>query len=449
MSISIIILAAGKGTRMKSSQPKVLHKVANREMLNLVIDTAKQIQPNNISIVISKEMEGFVAEISKQHPKTNLTFTIQNQQLGTAHAVEAGIKSLAKVGDTVLVLYGDTPLIKAQTLKKMVDNITKQQNAQGNVICVLGFNCYENNKYGRLVIDKNQLVRIVEFKESTTEEKAITLCNSGVVAIKGSLIKKLLTKIDNKNASGEYYLTDIVSVAQKQGLSCGFIHTDENEVMGVNSRVELAKAEKIKQKEIRQYLMESGVTMPNPKSVYCSFDTKIGNDVIIHPNVFFGVGVEIDSNVEIKSFSHIEGAKIAAGAVVGPFARIRPETVIGADARIGNFVEIKKSIIKKSARINHLSYIGDAEIGEEANIGAGTITCNYDGYKKSKTKIGKKVFIGSNTALVAPVNIGDGVVIGAGSVIVDDVKKDDLAITRNKQQNIKNGGKDYHQKRRK
>jgi bifunctional UDP-N-acetylglucosamine pyrophosphorylase/glucosamine-1-phosphate N-acetyltransferase len=449
MSLSIIILAAGKGTRMKSSLPKVLHKIASREMLNLVIDTAKQIKPNNISVVISKEMEKFTSEILKKHPKTDLTFAIQEQQLGTANAVEAGLKdlsqSLKKVSDVVLVLYGDTPLIKAQTLKTMVADITKQQNA----VCVLGFHCYEDNKYGHLVIDKNQLIRIVEFKDANAEEKAITLCNSGVIAVKGSQIKNLLAKINNKNASSEFYLTDIVGVAKKQGLSCGFIHTDENEVMGVNSRVELAKAEKIKQKEIRQHLMESGVTMPNPKSVYFSFDTQISNDVIIHPNVVFGVGVEIASNVEIKSFSHIEGAKIASGAVIGPFARIRPETVIGEDARIGNFVEVKKSVIKKGAKVNHLSYVGDAEIGEEANVGAGTITCNYDGYKKSKTKIGKKVFIGSNTALVAPVNIGDGAVIGAGSVICEDVKKDDLAITRSKQENIKNGGKNYHQKRNK
>jgi bifunctional UDP-N-acetylglucosamine pyrophosphorylase/glucosamine-1-phosphate N-acetyltransferase len=449
MSLSIIILAAGKGTRMKSSKPKVLHKIANREMLNLVIDTAKEIKPDNISVVISSEMEKFGAEISKQHPKTNLTFAIQKQQLGTANAVEAGLKdlskSLKKVGDVVLVLYGDTPLIKAQTLKTMVADVTKQQNA----VCVLGFHCYEDNKYGHLVIDKNQLIRIVEFKDATAEEKAITLCNSGVIAVNGSQLKNLLAKINNKNASGEFYLTDIVGVARKQGLSCGFIHTDENEVMGVNSRVELAKAEKIKQKEIRKHLMESGVTMPNPKSVYFSFDTKISNDVIIHPNVVFGTGVEIASDVEIKSFCYIEGAKIASGAVVGPFARLRPETILEANTKIGNFVEVKKSTIKKGAKVNHLSFVGNAEIGEEANIGAGTITCNYDGYKKSKTKIGKNVFVGSNTALVAPVEIGDNAVIGAGSVIVNNVKKDDLAIARSKQENIKNGGKNYHQKRNK
>jgi len=447
MSLSIIILAAGKGTRMKSSTPKVLHKIANREMLNLVIDTAKHLKPQNIAVVISKEMEKFTAEISQEHPKNSLTFAIQDQQIGTANAVGAGLKSLSqsskKIGDVVLVLYGDTPLIKATTLIKMVDDLLRQQNA----VCVLGFHCYQANKYGHLVIDKNQLVKIVEFKDATAEEKLITLCNSGVIAINGSQIINLLSKIDNKNSSGEYYLTDIVAVAKKQNLSCGFINVDEREVMGVNSRLELAVAEKIKQKEIREHLMADGLTLPNPKLVYFSFDTKIGNDVIIHPNVVFGTKVEIASNVEIKSFSHIEGAKIKSGSVIGPFARIRPETVIEEDVRIGNFVEVKKSLIKKGAKINHLSYIGDSEIGQETNIGAGTITCNYDGYKKFQTKIGKKVFIGSNTALVAPLNIGDGVVIGAGSIVVKDVMQNDLAITRAQQENIKNGGKNYHQKR--
>jgi len=447
MSISVIILAAGKGTRMKSSLPKVLHKIANREMLNLVIDTAQQINPDNIAIVISQEMEKFTSDIAKQHPKTDLIFAIQDKQLGTANAVEAGLKSLKKIGNVVLVLYGDTPLIKASTLRMMIENISKQENTQKNVICVLGFNCNEENKYGRLVADQNRLDRIVEFKDASPQEKKITLCNSGVLAIDGSKISKLLSTINNQNASGEYYLTDIVGSATKQNLSCGFIPTDKKEVMGVNSREELAKAEKIKQKEIRQNFMEAGVTMPNPKSVYFSFDTQIANDVIIHPNVVFGTRVEIATNVEIKSFSHIEGAKISSGAIVGPFARIRPETTIGEDARIGNFVEIKKSTIKKGAKINHLSYVGDAEIGEESNVGAGTITCNYDGYKKFKTKIGKKVFIGSNTALIAPVNIDDGAVIGAGSVICEDVKKNDLTICRSKQKNIKNGGKNYHQKR--
>ncbi|MCE3254729.1 MAG: glmU [Rickettsiaceae bacterium] len=414
-------------------------------MLNLVIDTAKQIKPLNITVVISGEMQKFTGAIQKQHPKTNLSFCIQEQQLGTAHAVEAGLKSLSssEIGDVALVLYGDTPLITAETLKKMINNLIRKQHA----VCVLGFDCFNENRYGRLVIDKNQLVKIVEFKDASNEEKEIALCNSGVIAADGVQVKKLLAKIDNKNASGEFYLTDIVSVARKNGFTCGFINTDENEVMGVNSRVELAKAEKIKQKKIRKDLMESGVTMLAPKSVYFSFDTKIGNDVTIHPNVFFGPGVDIEPNVEIRPFSHIEGAKIESGAIIGPFARLRPETMIGKDVKIGNFVEIKKSVIKKDAKINHLSYVGDAEIGEETNIGAGTITCNYDGYKKFKTKIGKKVFIGSNTALIAPVNVEDGAVVGAGSIISHDVSKDELAVSRSKQQNIKDGGKTYHQRR--
>lgn len=428
---------------MKSTTPKVLHKIANREMLNLVIDTAKELNPENICVVISSEMQKFTDQILKAHPKTNLNFAIQKQQLGTADAVQAGINSLKKIGDKVLVLYGDTPLIKSSTLEEMLKTLSKKITA-----CVLGFNVYEDNKYGRLVVGtKNVLIKIVEFKDATGKEKGITLCNSGVLAIDGKKIKDLLSKIDNKNASGEYYLTDIISVAKKQKLSCSFIRASEKEVMGVNSRVELAKAEKIKQKEMRQNHMKQGVTMLNPKSVYFSFDTKIANDVVIHPDVFFGVGVDVNSNVEIKSFSHIEQAKIGSGSIVGPFARIRPGTILKENSHIGNFVEIKNSTIEEGAKINHLSYIGDSEIGQNTNIGAGTITCNYDGYKKFKTKIGKNVFVGSNTALVAPVNVGDGAVIGAGSVVVKDVAKDDLAISRSRQENIKNGGKDYRNRK--
>ncbi|MFT6077871.1 MAG: bifunctional UDP-N-acetylglucosamine pyrophosphorylase/glucosamine-1-phosphate N-acetyltransferase [Rickettsiales bacterium] len=444
-SLSIIILAAGKGTRMKSSLPKVLHKIAGREMLNLAIDAAKKLNPSNICVVISKEMEKFAAEISEKHPQIDLIFSIQKQQLGTANAVEAGVSYLKEVGDQVLVLYGDTPLIKSSTLDQMIKNISEEKNA----VCVLGFDCKSANKYGRLVVEKNELLKITEFKDASESVRKITLCNSGVVAIDGTKAKDFLDQIDNKNASGEYYLTDIVSIAKQNGSSCGFIQTDEKEVMGVNSRIELSLAEKIKQKEMRQILMENGVTMHNPKSVYLSFDTQIGNDVIIHPEVVFGIGVEISSNVEIKSFSHIEGAKIASGAVVGPFARIRPGTILEEDVKIGNFVEVKKSTIKQGAKINHLSYIGDAEVGKQSNIGAGTITCNYDGYTKQKTTIGENVFVGSNSALIAPVNIGNGVVVGAGSVISKDVETDDLAVCRSPQRNLNNGGKDYHQKRNK
>lgn len=444
MSLSVIILAAGRGTRMKSTTPKVLHKIANREMLNLVIDTAKELNPTNICVVVSDEVQKYSDKILKAHPNTNLNFAIQKQQLGTADAVKSGIESLKNIGDKVLVLYGDTPLIKASTLKQMIENLNQ------HAVCVLGFNIFEENKYGRLVTDtKNELLKIVEFKDASNEEKEITLCNSGVVAIDGSKTKELLAQIDNKNASGEYYLTDIIGLARKANLSCGFITGDENEVLGVNSRVELAKAEKIKQKEIRLNFMEQGVTLLNPKSVYFSFDTKIGNDVVIAPDVFFGVGVEVASNVEIRSFSHIEGAKISSGAIIGPFARIRPGSILKENAHIGNFVEIKNSVIGEGAKANHLSYIGDSEIGSNSNIGAGTITCNYDGYKKFKTKIGKDVFIGSNSALVAPVEIGDGAVIGAGSVITKNVDSDDLAVARGKQINLKNGGQEYHNKKSK
>ncbi|MFT6332843.1 MAG: bifunctional UDP-N-acetylglucosamine pyrophosphorylase/glucosamine-1-phosphate N-acetyltransferase [Lentimonas sp.] len=441
MTISVIILAAGKGTRMKSSLPKVLHKLAGREMLNLVIDTAKKLNPENICVVISKEMEKITQQISDSHPETNLSFAIQENQLGTADAVKSGVNSLKNIADLVLVLYADTPLIRAKTLQKMIDS--------KNAVCVLGFNCHTKNKYGRLIVRSNQLDSIVEFKDASEYEKKIPLCNSGVLAINGSKITDFLSKISNENASGEYYLTDIVKIAKEQEESCGFIETKEKEVMGVNSKIDLAEAENIKQKQIRRKLMEGGVTMLNPKAVYCSYDTKIDQDVIVHPDVFFGTGVEIGANVEIKSFSHIENAKIASGCIIGPFARIRPETVLEENVRIGNFVEVKKSLIKKDAKINHLSYVGDSEIGEKSNIGAGTITCNYDGHKKFKTKIGDNVFVGSNSALVAPVEIGNGAVIGAGSVIISDVSENDLALSRIKQETIKNGGKDYHKKREK
>lgn len=446
MSLSIIILAAGKGTRMKSALPKVVHKVAGREMINLVLDTANNLNPTNIVVVISDDMQEFSEQIKKQHSKSDLHFAIQKERLGTAHAVQTGLKNLPKIADAVLVLYADTPLLKVKTLQKMLQTLDK------NSVCVLGFDCHkknaEENKYGRLVVVGNSLQKIVEAKDANLEEQKITLCNSGVLAITGSKIENLLAKIDNQNASGEYYLTDIIGIAKKQNLDCGFLRVDEKEVLGVNSKSELAEIEKIKQKEIRKQLMEQGVTMLNPKSIYFSFDTKIENDVVIHPNVVFGLNVEVKSGAEIKSFSHIEGAKIESGAIIGPFARIRPGTVIEKNARIGNFVEVKKSTIKSGAKINHLSYIGDAEIGEEANIGAGTITCNYDGYKKYPTKIGKKVFIGSNSALVAPINIGDGAVIGAGSIITKDVDQNDLATSRAKQENIENGGTKYHNKRK-
>ncbi|MBU6339142.1 MAG: bifunctional UDP-N-acetylglucosamine diphosphorylase/glucosamine-1-phosphate N-acetyltransferase GlmU [Rickettsiales bacterium] len=438
MNLSIIILAAGKGTRMKSDLPKVMHKVAGREMLNMVIDVAKKSHPQNIAVVISEEMEKFKEKIIANHTDVKIYFIVQKERKGTAHALQTGIKALDKIAKKLVVLYGDTPLISHNTIEKMIEKINN------NSLCVLGFNVFEENSYGRLVVENEHLARIVEYKDATSEERKITLCNSGVVAIKGEHVENLLSKVDNKNAAGEFYLTDIVGIADKMGLKSSFIETSGEEVLGVNSRVELARIETIKQNQIRKNMMESGVTLFDPASTYFSFDTKIAAETIIHPQVFFGENVNIASGVEVRSFCHIEGAKIESGAVVGPFARIRPGTEIEEDVRIGNFVEIKKSKIKKAAKVNHLSYVGDSYVGASSNIGAGTITCNYDGYNKFKTKIGENVFIGSNSALVAPVEIKDGAVIGAGSVITKDVEKDELAVARTKQINLVDGGKKYH-----
>ncbi len=439
-NLSIIILAAGKGTRMKSDLPKVMHKVAGREMLNMVIDTAKKSEPKNIAIVISEEMEQFKEKIIETHPEIKISFAIQKERKGTAHAVKTGLSAIEKLGSKVLILYGDTPLISPHIIDKMIAKIDETS------LCILGFHCFEENGYGRLVVNSNNhLEKIIETKDATAKEKKITLCNSGVIAVDGKIIEKLLEKVKNNNAAGEFYLTDIVGIANEMNLKCAFIETKEEEVLGVNSRFELAKIENIKQEILRKKMMDLGVTLIDSNSVYFSFDTKISHDVIIHPHVVFGCNVVIEKDVEIKSFCHIDGAEIMSGAVVGPFARIRPQTKISQNARIGNFVEIKKSNVKRGAKINHLSYIGDSEIGEESNIGAGTITCNYDGYNKFQTKIGKNVFIGSNSALVAPIEIGDGAVIGAGSVITKNVEKDDLAVARTKQTAILQGGKKFHQ----
>lgn len=438
--LSVVILAAGKGTRIKSNLPKTLHKIASYSMLELVIEKAKSLSAQNICVVISPEMTQFTSEIIKNHPEVKLEFAIQEERLGTAHGVKIALENMSKINQNLIVLYGDTPLIHQETLQNMIASL------KNNALCILGFDCFEENKYGRLVTENAALKRIVEFKDASFEERKITLCNSGVVAVNHANILKLINKIGNNNAAQEYYLTDIVEIVKNENLDATFIKAEEKEVLGVNSRVELARAESLKQDELRQYFLENGVTLIDPKTVYFAADTKIENDVIIHPNVVIGKNVIIKTGVEIKSFSHLEGVIIEEGASIGPFARIRPQTKIGKNAKIGNFVEIKKSDIKNDVKIGHLSYIGDSEIGGNSNIGAGTITCNYDGYHKSKTIIGENVFVGSNSALIAPIEIKNNSLIAAGSVITKDVQEDDLAVARGRQINIKDGGKNHHKK---
>lgn len=441
--LSIIILAAGKGTRMKSDVPKVMHKIAGREMINLVLDEAKKLNPKEIAIVVSEDIAKYQDYISSTHKELAIKFVLQNQRKGTAHAALVGLSALQdlsqKRSEKILILYGDTPLICEKTLREMIEKIDDK-----NAVCVLGFETEFENQYGRLVVDENNnLTQIVEFKDADESQKEISLCNSGVIAVFGEKIDELLKQINNKNNAGEYYLTDIVKIARQKNLDCTFVKTNEEEVLGVNSRLELARVEDIKQNQMRQNFMEQGVSLLDPFSVYFSYDTKIANDVVIHQNVVFGTKVEIDKNVEIKSFCHIEGAKINQGAIIGPFARIRPDSEIQENVRIGNFVEVKNTKLKKGAKINHLSYIGDAEIGVNSNIGAGVITCNYDGFNKFKTEIGDEVFVGSNSALIAPLKIGDKALIGAGSVINKNVENDELAISRSLQKNIKYGASKF------
>ncbi len=438
----VIILAAGKGTRMKSSLPKVMHKIAGIEMINLVIKASLELNPQNVTVVISEDLISYQEEIKKNHPFLAINFVIQNQRLGTAHAAATALKSITKIAKNTLILCGDTPLITSATLQKMLDQILQQD------LCLLAFDCFEDNNYGRLITDQSQQLKaIIVYKDANINQRKITLCNSGIITINSDHLKKLLPKIDNNNAAKEYYLTDIIALAQNNHLKICHIKTAKEEVLGVNSMAELAKVEMIKQDQLRKKFMDLGVRLIDPSSVYFCDDTEIASDVTICPQIVFGKKVKIASGVEIKSFCHIEGVEIAKNAVIGPFARIRPDSKIGENARIGNFVEVKKSTIGNGSKINHLSYIGDTKLGENSNIGASTITCNYDGYNKFVTEIGDDVFIGSHATLIAPLKIANASVIGAGSVITKDVERDFLAVARTKQTNIEDGAKNYHQRK--
>lgn len=445
--IAVIILAAGQGTRMKSNKPKVMHAIGGKPMVAHVVEAAAALKPERIITVVGTDMEQVEEEVAKAAPaEARLAFVEQTERLGTGHAVKEAMAELEGFGGNVVVLYGDTPLIFPFTLERMIERL-RAEVITG--VVVLGFRPMDAAEYGRLEVNGNdELTGIVEYKDANDEQRLIGLCNSGVMAMHSDVLRKFIGKIDNNNAKGEYYLTDLVALAKAEGRISSYTEVDdETEVMGVNDRLQLAEAEYALQLRLRANALQNGATLIDPETVFFSTDTRLGRDVIVHPHVVFGAGVIVDSDAEIKSFSHLEGAHVKKGAVVGPYARLRPQAVIGEGARIGNFVEVKKTDVGKGAKINHLSYIGDAEVGEGANIGAGTITCNYDGFSKYKTTIGAESFVGSNSILVAPVNVGKGTIIGAGSVITEDVPDDALAIARAEQKNLAGKGKAFKDKR--
>ena len=422
--LATVVLAAGQGTRMKSAIPKVLHQAAGRSLLGHVLHAASALGVSRTVVVAGPGMADVEAEAKRIIPEARIA--IQHDRKGTAHAVSMAKQALAGFSGTVLVLYADAPLIKAETIAALAAKLSKTV-----AMAVLGFETASPKGYGRLIRDSHgNIAAIREELDASPAEKAITLCNSGIIAIQSEMLWRLLPNIKDSNAKKEFYLTDLVELTVAAGGTVGLSICPEAAVAGVNDRVQLAAVEQQFQARYRRQHMLNGATLVAPETVYFCADTEIGRDVVIGPHVIFGPGVSVADDVEILAFSHIEGARIASGARVGPYARLRPGAEIGADAHIGNFVEIKKAKIGKGAKVNHLSYIGDATVGPRTNIGAGTITCNYDGYDKHLTEIGAGVFVGSNTALVAPVKVGDGANIAAGSVITRDVPADALAITR-------------------
>lgn len=423
-----IVLAAGKGTRMKSALPKVLHKIAGRSMLGHVLALSKTLGAAKTAVVAGPGMESVAAEASKHLPGS--VISIQHEQRGTADAVLAASDHIEQHSGDVIVLYADTPLLIPATLLKLRAVLDKGAN-----IAVLGFRPSDPTGYGRLLTDASgALVAIREEKDASDAERKVTLCNSGVMAFRVPDLAGLLKRIGNNNTKNEYYLTDAVEIARSAGLNAAAVECPEQDVLGINSRDQLAAAEAIWQDRARLDLMRAGVTMIAPETVWLSYDTKIAADVVIEPNVFFGPGVTVHAGAEIKANCHLEGATIGRNARIGPFARLRPGAELGGSVHVGNFVEVKNVVMGEGAKANHLAYLGDGSVGAKANVGAGTIFCNYDGFNKSKTEIGSGAFIGSNSSLVAPVKIGDGAYIGSGSVITKDVAAGALALERSPQE---------------
>ncbi len=427
MSTALVILAAGKGTRMNSDLPKVLHPIAQAPMLEHAMRAGRALDPDRTVVVAGHEADLVRAATTEIDP--DAAVVLQEEQLGTGHAVLQARAALEGFQGDVVVLYGDTPFVSADTLERMIAARSRAD------LVILGFEAADPAHYGRLIMDGESLEKIVEFKDASEAERAITFCNSGLMACDADAMFRLLDKVGNDNASGEYYLTDLVELARADGLAVTAVACPEDETLGINSRADLATADAVFQARARAELLDLGVTLMAPETVYLAFDTIVGRDSVIEPNVVFGPGVSVESGALIRAFSHLEGCHVSRGAKVGPYARLRPGAELAEDTHVGNFVEIKNAEIAAGAKVNHLSYIGDASVGEATNIGAGTITCNYDGVMKHRTEIGARAFIGSNTCLVAPVNVGNEAMTATGTIVTKDVGDGDLAIARAQQTN--------------
>ena len=421
-----IVLAAGEGTRMQSRLPKVLHRVGGGSLLRHVLGAVGEAGFDAVAVVVGPGHEEVAAEARRIAPDAEVF--VQVERRGTGHAVLCAESAIARGWRDVLVVFGDTPLLRPPTLQRLRDVVGAKA-----AVAVLGFQAPNPTGYGRLITEGDRLLAIREEKDASAEERRITLCNAGLMALRGDVALTVLRRIGNANTKGEFYLTDAVAIAHELGLDAVALQAEEDEVRGINTRAQLAEAEAVLQARLRADAMQGGATLVAPETVFLSSDTKLGRDVVVEPHVVFGPGVVVEDDAVIHAFSHLEGAHVGRGASVGPFARLRPGTRLGAKAKIGNFVETKAATIEDGAKVNHLTYIGDARVGAGANVGAGTITCNYDGTSKHRTDIGANAFIGSNTALVAPVKVGEGAYIGSGSVITQDVPADGLAVGRARQ----------------
>jgi bifunctional UDP-N-acetylglucosamine pyrophosphorylase/glucosamine-1-phosphate N-acetyltransferase len=437
---AVVILAAGQGTRMRSDTHKVLHPIASRPLLLHLLDRVDALGADKRVVVVGKGRDQVELALTGR----DVTVAHQSEQKGTGHAVEQAADALADYGGAVLVLYGDTPFVEAETLRRMLDRL---DGDGGPGVVVLASQPDDPLKYGRIILGKgDRIAKMVEYKDATEDERAVRLCNSGMMAVRAVDLFRWLGQVTNDNAAKEYYLPDIVNIAAAEGREAVVIEGDPYETAGVNSRAELAHLELEWQRRRREQVLHEGATLIDPESVWFAYDTRLGRDVTVEPHVVFGPGVEIADGATIHAFSHIEGAVIGARASIGPFARIRPGTRLAERTKVGNFVELKKAEVGEGAKVNHLSYVGDSEVGARSNIGAGTITCNYDGFGKYRTVIGEGAFIGSNTALVAPVTIGAGAIVGAGSVITRDVEPDSLAVERSEQKGIAGWAKRFRQR---